>query len=514
MPSTKKCELLYRRYAPGAHGPVRNKYPKGFPELMKTFPALKDRWSSAGGYRELLLLALPLILSTSSWSIQHFVDRMFLTWYSPEAIAASMPAGMLNFATMSIFIGTASYTSIFVAQYFGAGTHGRISASCWQGVYIAFIGAVLHAAFIPFAGPFFSFVGHDPLVMEQEVRYYQILCVGAFPAIASSALAGFFTGLGRTWPVMWVNVIATAMNLLFDYLLIFGKLGLPEMGIRGAAVATVMSGCVNLAAYLLILALPAYRRPYKSLGGWRFERELFSRLLRFGFPNGMQFFIDVAGFTAFVLLVGRLGTRELAASNIAFNINTLAFMPMIGFGIAVSVLVGQYLGAEKPAVAERSVYSGFHLTFIYMAAVAALYVLVPWLFISPFASGTASSEFPAIAGLTVVLLRFVALYSLFDTMNIIFASALKGAGDTRFVMYMLAGVSAMVLVLPTYLAIEVFGMRLYASWIIASAYVIVLGCGFLLRFLGGKWKSMRVIEPVAAVLLPPRPEVPAAEFEP
>ena len=145
MPSAKKCALLYGFYAPFEHGPLCNKCPRGSPELMKIFPAMKERWSAAGGYRELLLLALPLILSTSSWSIQHFVDRMFLTWYSPEAIAASMPAGMLNFATMSIFIGTASYTSIFVAQYFGAGTHGRISASCWQGVYIAFIGAVLHA---------------------------------------------------------------------------------------------------------------------------------------------------------------------------------------------------------------------------------------------------------------------------------------------------------------------------------------------------------------------------------
>lgn len=481
---------------------------------MKVFTALNERWHATGGYRELLLLALPLILSTSSWSIQHFVDRMFLSWYSPEAIAASMPAGMLNFATMSIFIGTASYTSIFVAQYFGAGAHGRISASCWQGVYIAFIGAVVHAAFIPFAGSFFRFAGHDPLVMEQEIWYYQILCMGALPAIASSALAGFFTGLGRTWPVMWVNVIATAINLIFDYLLIFGKWGFPEMGIRGAAVATVISGCVNCAAYLLILSLPSFRKAYGSLRGWRFDRELFSRLIRFGFPNGVQFFVDVAGFTAFVFLVGRLGTRELAASNIAFNINTLAFMPMIGFGIAVSVLVGQYLGAEKPAIAERSVFSGFHLTFIYMATIAALYFFTPWLFIRPFASGSTSPEFSAIAGITVLLLRFVALYSLFDTMNIIFASALKGAGDTRFVMYILTTVSALVLVLPAYLAIEVFGMKLYAAWIIATAYVIVLGCAFLFRFLGGKWKSMRVIEPVAAVILPPHPDVPAAEFEP
>jgi MATE family multidrug resistance protein len=192
--------------------------------------------------------------------------------------------------------------------------------------------------------------------------------------------------------------------------------------------------------------------------------------------------------------VGRLGTASLAATNIAFNINTLAFMPMIGCGIAVSVLVGQYLGAQKTDIAQTAVYSGFHMTFIYMAGIAAGYVLVPDLFVAPFAHQADPEGFAEIYAYSVILLRFVAIYSLFDTMNIIFCSAIKGAGDTRFVMIMTVILSVFVLILPVYLAVEIFESGLMVAWVFATVYVILLGVTFFMRFVGGKWKSMRVIE--------------------
>ena len=455
---------------------------------------LVKRWSSEGGYRSVLSIAVPLILSTGAWSILHFVDRMFLTWYSPEAIAAAMPAGMLNVTLMSLFLGTAGYVSTFVAQYHGSGQHHRIGPVLWQGIYIAIAGGILHLLFVPLAGPFFRFVGHEPLVQEYEIVYFQVLCLGATPAIASSAIAGFFSGRGKAWPIMWVNVLATALNIILDYVLIFGKWGLPELGMKGAAIATVLSACFSFAIYLVLFLRSTHKRPYYTLRGWMFERPLFLRLMYFGFPSGVQFFLEMAGFTAFILLVGRLGTMELAATNIAFNINNLAFMPMIGFGMAVSVLVGQYLGKGKPDLAQRSVYSSFHLTFLYMASVAAAYLFVPNIFINPFASQADPASFAAIRKTTLILLRFVAIYSLFDALNIIFASAIKGAGDTRFVMFMIIVVSSLVLVVPSYIALVLLQTGIYTAWTIASIYISILGLVFLFRFLGGKWKSMRVIE--------------------
>ncbi|MGD2271244.1 MAG: MATE family efflux transporter [Desulfobacterales bacterium] len=452
-----------------------------------------------GGYREVLVIAIPLILSTASWSVQHFVDRMFLAWYSPETIAAAMPAGMLHFSIVSIFMGTAGYVSTFVAQYYGAQQYQRIGPALWQAVYVSISGGLVLLCAIPLATLIFKWVGHDPLVQHHEVVYFRILCLGGGFYIASYALSGFYSGRGKTWPVMWVNIFATAVNLIFDYVLIFGHWGFPEMGIRGAGIATVLAGVFSLLVFLTMMSSGGNNQIYHTIKGWRPEKELFIRLMRFGFPSGVQFFLEMTGFTAFVLLVGRLGTVGLAATNIAFNINTLAFMPMIGCGIAISVLVGQYIGAENPQLAQTSAYSGFHLAFGYMASVAAAYVLVPDIFVVPFSLQAEPQGFAEIYRFSVILLRFVAVYSIFDAMNIIFCSAIKGAGDTRFVMFTTVAISLFVLIIPTYLAIVVFKSGLLVSWILATAYISTLGVVFYLRFLNGKWKSMRVIEPVAAV---------------
>jgi MATE family multidrug resistance protein len=455
---------------------------------------LKDRWRSEGGHREVLVVAIPLILSTATWSVQHFVDRMFLTWYSPEAIAAAMPAGMLNFSMTSIFMGTAGYLSTFVAQYYGAKRYHRIGPVLWQGVYVSLLGGLVIVCAIPFAEPVFRLVGHSPLVQQNEVAYFQILCLGGGAYSASYALSGFFSGRGKTWPVLWVNVATTFVNLVLDYALIFGHWGFPELGIRGAGIATVVAGVFSLVLFFALLCSGSNNDTFHTIKGWRLERDLFVRLLRYGFPSGVQFFLEMAGFTAFVLLVGRLGIASLAATNIAFNINTLAFMPMIGCGIAVSVLVGQYLGGDKPDRAQSVVYSGFHLTLVYMLSIAAAYVLVPDVFVAPFALRADPGEFSEIYGYSIVLLRFVAVYSVFDTLNIIFCSAIKGAGDTRYVMLITVILSVFLLIVPVYLAVVVFELGLMVAWVFATAYVISLGLIFYFRFVGGKWKAMRVIE--------------------
>jgi len=480
---------------------------------LTILPRLASRWRAPGGYREVLVIAIPLILSTGAWSVLHFVDRMFLTWYSPEAIAAAMPAGILNFTIMSLFIGTAGYVNTFVAQYHGSERFERIGPSLWQGIYISLVGGLFLVLLSPFSASIFHFIGHAPAVREQEIIYFRILCLGAAPPIMSSALAGFFSGRGESWPIMWVNSLATLLNIALDYAFIFGHWGSPEMGIKGAALATVLSGCFSVLLYLVLLSRRRYNRIYSTISGWFFDRELFTRMLRFGLPNGVQFMLDMAGFTVFILLIGRLGTVELAASNIAFNINTLAFMPMIGFGIAISVLVGRYLGEDNPGLAGYSAWSGFQLTLLYMGLVSLSYVLFPEIYISAFAARADPESFKPIRDIAIVLLRFVALYSIFDTMNIIFASAIKGAGDTRFVMFMIVSLAMGGLAIPSYIAIIVLKMNIYSAWIIVTIYIILLGSCFLWRFLGGKWQSMRVIEEAPHSLPPNYPAAPGTEFD-
>jgi MATE family multidrug resistance protein len=475
--------------------------------------AISGRFKNEGGYADILTIAIPLIFTTGSWAVQNFIDRMFLNWYSKEAMAASTPAGNLNFTLICLFLGTVSYVSTFVAQYYGSDQNKMVGPVLWQALYISAMSGVIIMLFIPFSDTIFAFVGHGGIVQEYESHYFRILCFGAIPLVASSAMSGFFSGIGKTWVIMIANFAATAENLLMDYLLIFGNFGFPRMGIEGAAIATALSSCVSLLIYAAVIFRPSYNATFNTVAGWRFDPHLFRRLIRFGLPNGVQFFLDMMGITLFVLIIGRLGTDDLAATNIALNVNTIAFMPMIGLGITVSVLVGQYLGMNNPERAEYSVFSGLHIAVAYMSFIALLYVLAPDIFIALFAAGTDAEQFKPIADLVRVLLRFVAFYCAFDALNIVFASAIKGAGDTRFVMYAIIVFSVFGLVIPTGIILFVFDFGIYAGWAVLTAYVVVLGFVFMLRFLGGKWKSMRVIEESHASLPPSMPVGPAGKLD-
>lgn len=456
---------------------------------------MKKRWHRDGGYKDILRLSLPLIFSQGSLTIQAVIDRVFLSWYSPEAVAAAMPSGMIYFTIASLFIGAAGYVGTFTAQYFGAGRFDRIGPVVWQGIYLSLAAGIVGLLTLPFSDWLFSSLGHPAGLRSFERTYFNIMMLGLFPAAASSALSAHFSGLGRTWTVLRVTLAATSFNLFFDYALVFGKWAFPEMGIAGAAWATVFSQVLSMGLYAAIALRRGDRDRFGFDAGWRPDGRLFLRLARFGFPNGLHFALETSGFTLFLILIGRLGTDALAATNIAFSINHLAFMPMFGFGTAASIIVGQRLGENRPEEAARSVRLIFELTFAYMASVAAVYFFAPGVFISIFAAQADPVRFAPIAATAAGLLKFVAFYSLFDTANIVFASAVKGAGDTRFVMWVSMALSWALMALPSIAAVLWFDATLETLWAFATLYICVIGIVFTVRFIRGKWKTMRVIEP-------------------
>jgi MATE family multidrug resistance protein len=328
-----------------------------------------------------------------------------------------------------------------------------------------------------------------------ERVYFDVLLLGMFPAAASAALSGHFSGLGKTWTVLAVTAAATAVNAAFDYGLVFGAWGLPRMGITGAAAATVLSQVVSLAAYLALILRRREGDRFGFRSGWRFDPGLFRQLLRYGFPSGLQVFLETSGFTAFLLLVGGLGTDALAATNIAFSINHLAFMPMLGFGMAAAIMVGQRLGQNRPDLAETAAWSAFAMTFVYMTLLSAAFCFAPGMFLAPYSVQGDPARFAPVAALAANLLKFIALYSLFDTANVVFAAAIKGAGDTRFALWASLSLSWGLMVVPSVVVLRFLGGTLYHLWAFATLYIVVIGVVFFARFLGGKWKSFRVIEP-------------------
>ena len=223
------------------------------------------RWGAAGGYREFLGIALPLILSTASWSIQHFVDRVFLSWYSTEALAAALPAGMANFTFISLFMGTAQYANTFVAQYMGARRPTRVGPAVWQGAYVALFSGLLALLPAAFAGELFALIGHDPDIRAAETDYFRILCYGTGPQVLSTAFSCFFSGRGQTWVVLAVNVVAISVNIICDYALIFGHWGLPELGIVGAAWATNIGLVVSALCFAVLFLGPRLSQRIRHL---------------------------------------------------------------------------------------------------------------------------------------------------------------------------------------------------------------------------------------------------------
>ncbi|MEM7400895.1 MAG: MATE family efflux transporter [Pseudomonadota bacterium] len=454
---------------------------------------IRYRWSAESGYKEVLTIAVPLILSTGAWSLLLFVDRMFLSWYSADAIAAALPAGMTSFSMLCIFIGTAAYVNTFVAQYYGAEEETKIGAIVWQGVYFSFLSLLLIIPAYFLAKPFFSMIGHALEVQHQETLYFKILMYSAMFMVMNNALSSFFSGLGKTMIVMWVSVLITATNIVFDYLFIFGHYGFPEMGIRGAATASNIAVITGSIVFLLLIFQKKYRERFAMLSSWRFNRGLFNRLVYFGFPNGLRLFLDMTAFTAFLMFVGTVGTSEQVATNIAFNIEALAFLPMVGMMIGVAVIVGQRLGENKPELAEKAAWSAIHLALAFFGVLAVFYISMPHVFIYPFTLHGGLENISDSIDFIVVLLRFVAFFCLFDAIFLVFLGALEGAGDTRFIMKMSFLISIVLFVLPCYIYIRFFDAKLYVLWWIITINVMIYCTVFYWRFKYGPWKTMRVI---------------------
>ncbi len=217
-------------------------------------------------------------------------------------------------------------------------------------------------------------------------------------------------------------------------------------------------------------------------------------------PTGLQYALEVSAFAVFMVIVGRIGTLELAASGIAFNLNMIVFFPMVGLAIAVSSLVGRYLGAEQPALAERAVGSALRLSLVYMGLCGLLYVFGAPLLLAPYAAGADPATFPTIAAMATVLLRFVAFYSIFDMLNLIHAAGLRGAGDTVYPMLLTFVLGWIVMLVPAGIGCLYLGQGVYFAWWMATLYVFLLGLLMRRRFRAGHWKSLRVIEsaPLAA----------------
>ncbi len=446
-------------------------------------------------YRRVLKVSLPLVISISAIMVMEITDRIFLSGYSLDAIAAVTPAGILAFVFIAFFMGLVSYVNVFVAQYTGAGDYQKVGSALWQGIYTSLAAAILLALLALTAETLFRWGGHAPEIQRLEVIYFKILVSGGGIHVLGTAFASFFTGRGLTRPVMLVNLIGMLINIPLNYMLINGIGGFPEMGIAGAGIATVVAWVVITLLLGLLLFNAEHDLDFGVYRARAFNPALFRRLLRFGVPGALQFCLDTLGFVFFVWMVGRIGTQELAVSNMVLSVNSLAYMPMLGVSLGTSTLVGQALGRGSVETAIQITRATLTLVRVYILVLILVFIGLPHLVLEIFRPrGLPAAEFEAIVAQGRILLRFVAAFIFFDAQYMVYVGVLKGAGDTRFIMLSIGTLSLFVMILPIVIGVQYFNAGLYFCWGCVTVFIFCLYTVSWQRYRRGKWQGMRVIE--------------------
>lgn len=451
-----------------------------------------------GGMREMMLIAMPMVISQACYTVMTFTDRMFLSRLGPEYMSAAMAGGLTVFMMMTFFIGLTGYTTVLVAQYLGSGNKRYCSVALTQSVIIAFLAYPVILLCRPLAFNLFEFMGIRPEQLGPQKVYFNILVYAVILSLLRVSFGSFFSGIGKTKVVMFASFTAMVINICVNYLLIFGKLGLPALGIRGAAYGTIIGAACGLSVLVVSYFKKDNRQRYGILKSFRFDRQVTGILFRFGYPAGIEMFLNLLAFDIAIMIYHSMGAVAATASTIVFNWDMVSFVPLIGIEIGVTSLVGRYMGADKPDIAHKSTMAGLRLGIIYSSFILFLFVLFPSAMVGVFRPAEAGSVFPQAKPVAVFMLRVASLYVLVEAMLIVFIGALRGAGDTFWAM--IISVTLHWITVPVlYIMLKILGLSLQVCWSIMVAVFFVFSFVVYLRYRTGHWKSIRVIrQPVPA----------------
>ena len=438
-------------------------------------------------YIDILKLVWPLALGMVNNAAMQFVDRAYLAHESMASLEAVLPASMLALIVLGFFQSVVAYSGTFVAQYHGAGDERMCRASYRAGVLMAIVAGAVVLLALPFGNLVFIAFSSGAEVVARQRAYYDVCIAGGVFLFGQMAAQAYFTGLGRTRIVLLVNVAGNLVNIAVDPILIFGGCGMPALGIAGAAYATVFSTALQWA----VLAFAARRRRGESLPLLRDLPPLMLRVLRFGVPSGAYSVLNILSFTVFVFIAGAVGHLEAAVSNACFTVNYMLFAPMEGFALGAATLVGQAQGRGDSIAAAKA---GMRTVFLAVLVVAVLSVLTvvfhrPILSVFAARAGAASEDFHSLG---FVLFVLMALWQVFDAADVVISGALKGAGDTRFVMVWML-VNAFFWWLPLVWVVSRVHNTMPALWGTMVLYVAVMCVGSLVRWRRGAWRQIRLV---------------------
>ena len=447
----------------------------------------------------LMALAVPMILSRATQSVMTFADALMVEHLGPQAIAASATGGFNCFLVMILPMGTVFIVQSFVSQLVGANDRDATPRFAWYGLVIAAASGLLAIATIPLIDPLLGLADFSPAVRDLMSEYMAIRMFSVAAVVGIEVIGNWYGGLGNTWMALVASIISMVCDLFLNWVLIYGNLGAPEMGVNGAALSTTIGSCIGFT----FLAVAFWRRWGMAIGGapaparrhpFRFltMREL-KRVLRFGIPNGLNWFAEFAAFQLFVNSVfASLGDDTLAALQVVIAINSVAFMPAFGLASAGAILAGQAIGRGEKSAVWPQVKMTIAVAAVWMCTIGITYLIFPEPLLRLFDSKDRAPIFVEV-GITMLLIS--AAWQLFDAIGITLSETLRAAGDTTWTAAARLVLAWVIFVPSGYVVVKVYDGGPVGAMLCLVAYIALLAGAFAYRFKSGAWKRIELIEP-------------------
>ncbi|MEM8834444.1 MAG: MATE family efflux transporter [Planctomycetota bacterium] len=460
---------------------------------------------------ELLLVAAPAVVTMTSYTLMQFVDKWILSNLGADEVAGAGNGGIIAFVPGALIMGLVTVVNTYVSQNLGAGRAERGAAYAWNGLWmvLALWAALLLplAAFLPevfSAMRSLMGVSEPPArLLELETTYGRIMTAGLITMLLARALHHYFYGVHRAWVVMVSALTANVCNVGLTWVLALGyePLGIPSLGVAGAAWGTVIGGAIEFIIPMAIFLSPKYARELHTRVAWRPSLEHVKDILRIGWPAGAMFGNEIVCW--WVMSTGLVGhfdppngvATATAAGWITLQYMHLSFMPAVGLSIAVTAVVGKYIGAGRPDIAARRTWLGLSIATVYMGFAAMAFLLFRVPMMKLFTGGYDPAVAEEVVRIGASILIVAAAFQLFDAVAITLSGALRGAGDTIWPGIVTVILSWTFIVGGGRLLIEVAPeLGPSGPWIGAATFITLLALAMLARFVGGKWRSMSVVK--------------------
>ncbi len=434
--------------------------------------------------KRILALALPIIGGMISQNVLNLVDTLMVGSLGNTALAAVGIASFANFMCTSFITGLGAGVQAMAARRLGEGRHDETAVALNGGLLLAIVlglplGIILFAA----APALMPLLVHQRPVVALAVPYLQARLVAMVAIGMNFAFRGYWNGVNRSALYFRTLIVMHVSNIVLNWVFIYGKLGAPALGSTGAGVASAMATWIGTLTYVSLGLRHA--REGGFLRGLPDRSSVFT-MLRLAVPAGLQQLFFATGMTAFFAIIGRVGTAELAASNVLLNLLLVALLPAMGFGLASASLVGQALGKGDADDARRWAWDVVKLAAVAVALVALPALVLPDLLLSAFLHNAATrvmAHWP---------LRIIAIGMPVDTVGIILMQSLVGAGDTRSVLLVSVGLQWL-LMLPLVLLVgPVLGGGLIGIWLVQLGYRVANAGVFTGLWSLGHWRKIQV----------------------